>query len=553
VVPANTSCTVTVRFTAGGLGARVASLPITHNGANGISHLLLAGTGVANPTITALTPASARGGSTITITGTSLATTTAVTVGGVTTTFTILNDTSLTLVIPSGVQPGSHVAVAITSSRGNVTNSTLTVTPPVVVPPVVVPPVVVPPVVVPPVVVPPVVVPPVVVPPVVVPVVAAAAFTAVEPFRAFDTRPGELGIVPVAKTKVGGGYVLDVQLAGVGGRIPVPGVAAVSLNVTVTAGEGSGFVTVFPCEARPVVSSVNFVAGQTVANAVIAPLSSAGHVCFFSSVPADLVVDVNGWYATGSGFNRVAPARVFDTRAGQIGILPVAKSKVGGGNVVDVQLASLAGLIPAGGVAAVSLNVTVDGAESAGFVTVFPCGAMPVASSVNFVAGQTVANAVIATLSSSGHVCFFSSAATDVVVDVNGWFADGAGFNRVAPARVFDTRAGQIGILGVAKSKVGGGNVLDVPLTGLAGLTPAGGVAAVSLNVTVADPDGSGFVTVFPCGTMPVVSSVNFVAGQVVANAVTAPVSSSGHVCFFSSAPTNMIVDINGWFAVTSS
>jgi hypothetical protein len=139
-----------------------------------------------------------------------------------------------------------------------------------------------------------------------------------------------------------------------------------------------------------------------------------------------------------------------------------------------------------------------------------------------------------------------------VIVDVNGWFAEGAGFNRVAPVRVFDTRAGQDGMLTVAKSAIGGGNVLDVELDNIYGSMSAGSVSAVSLNVTVADAEGSGFVTVFPCGDRPVVSSVNFVAGQIVANAVIAPLSRTGHVCFFSSVPTNILVDINGWFAATT-
>jgi hypothetical protein len=72
------------------------------------------------------------------------------------------------------------------------------------------------------------------------------------------------------------------------------------LNVTVDNTEGSGFVTVFPCGARPLVSSVNFIAGQTVANAVIAPVSNTGHVCFFASSATDLIVDVNGWFAAAS-------------------------------------------------------------------------------------------------------------------------------------------------------------------------------------------------------------------------------------------------------------
>jgi hypothetical protein len=164
-----------------------------------------------------------------------------------------------------------------------------------------------------------------------------------------------------------------------------------------------------------------------------------------------------------------------------------------------------------------------------------------------------VANAVIATLSSTGHACFFASSATDLVVDVNGWFAAGSGYNSVAPARVLDTRAGETGMLNVGKAKLGGGNIVDVQLDNIYGADTAGKVAAVSLNVTVDNTQGSGFVTVFPCGTTPLVSSVNFIAGQVVANAVIAPVSSTGHVCFFASSPTDLIVDVNGWFAAAST
>jgi hypothetical protein len=342
--------------------------------------------------------------------------------------------------------------------------------------------------------------------------------------------------------------VLDVRLTGLAGLVPDTGVAAVSMNVTVQGATAPGFVTVYPCGTRPLVSSVNFTAGQTVANAVIAPVSADGHVCFYSNAPTNVVVDVNGWYATGSGFNRVDPTRLFDTRAGQPGMLPVEKTTVGPGHVLDVPLTGLAGLIPDTGVAAVSMNVTVDGPQGSGFVTVYPCGARPLVSSVNFTAGQTVANAVIAPVSADGHVCFYSNAPTDLVVDVNGWYATGNGFNRVDPTRVFDTRPGEPALLPVDKIKVGGSNVLEVPLTGLAGLIPGTGVAAVSMNVTVDGPQGSGFVTVYPC-SQPVVSSVNFTAGQTVANAVIAPLSADGHVCFFSNVPTDVIVDVNGWFS----
>ena len=80
-------------------------------------------------------------------------------------------------------------------------------------------------------------------------------------------------------------------------------------------------------------------------------------------------------------------------------------------------------------------------------------------SSVNFVAGQTVANAVVVPLSGDGSVCFYASQAAHLVVDVSGGFVDG--FVPMEPARLVDTREDG----GV----VVGGSVLEVPVTGRLG------------------------------------------------------------------------------------
>ena len=79
-------------------------------------------------------------------------------------------------------------------------------------------------------------------------------------------------------------------------------------------------------------SSVNFVAGQTVANAVIAPLSADGDMCFYSNVLTDVIVDINGWFPAESGYAAAGPARVFDTRAGESpdARREVPKVKIGG-------------------------------------------------------------------------------------------------------------------------------------------------------------------------------------------------------------------------------
>jgi hypothetical protein len=56
-------------------------------------------------------------------------------------------------------------------------------------------------------------------------------------------------------------------------------------------------------------------------------------------------------------------------------------------------------------------------------------------------------------------------------------------------------------------------------------------------------------VTVYPCGTVPDASNLNFQAGVSVPNAVIAPVSADGKVCFYASADTHLLADVAGWFA----
>jgi hypothetical protein len=128
---------------------------------------------------------------------------------------------------------------------------------------------------------------------------APGGIRSLSPVRLFDTRPGESpdAIRRVSQQPVGGDTVLEVTVTDLGWRVPASGVGAVSLNVTVVDPVASGFVTVWPCGDRPGVSSVNYVAGETVANAVIVPVSPAGTVCFASKAPADLVVDIDGWFS----------------------------------------------------------------------------------------------------------------------------------------------------------------------------------------------------------------------------------------------------------------
>ena len=125
----------------------------------------------------------------------------------------------------------------------------------------------------------------------------------------------------------------------------------------------------------------------------------------------------------------------------------------------------------------------------------------------------------------------------------------GAEIVSVVPGRLLDTRdSGETvdgEFEGVGRLSASGEVELDV--LGLGGV-PGSGVGSVVLNVTMIRPDGNGFVTVYPCGTLPLASSMNAPSGGgVVANEVIAKVSAAGTVCLYSSVGTHLAADVTGY------
>jgi hypothetical protein len=128
-----------------------------------------------------------------------------------------------------------------------------------------------------------------------VPGPTALPFVAVTPCRLVDTRglaaalPGG-GSVPPATTR-------NYTIAGACG-IPADA-KAVSLNATVTNTGGPGFLVLWPKGAAvPPVSTLNFLAGETIANAAVVPLSADGSLSVALGVSgADVILDVNGYYS----------------------------------------------------------------------------------------------------------------------------------------------------------------------------------------------------------------------------------------------------------------
>jgi len=120
-------------------------------------------------------------------------------------------------------------------------------------------------------------------------------FVGITPCRIADTRdatrPPGYG-VPALSPGVPRNFVLI-------GQCGIPASAGVaSLNITVTGTQGPGFILIYPQgESQPPVSTLNYRAGQTLANAAVVPLGTGGGVLVVAGVSGThLIIDTNGYY-----------------------------------------------------------------------------------------------------------------------------------------------------------------------------------------------------------------------------------------------------------------
>ncbi|MHA3704326.1 fibronectin type III domain-containing protein [Jatrophihabitans sp. YIM 134969] len=256
--------------------------------------------------------------------------------------------------------------------------------------------------------------------------------------------------------------------------------------------------------------------------------------------PAQAVGQQPGTYVA------LSPARLLDTRSGN----GAARAPVGAGGTVDLQVTGRGG-VPATGVSAVLLNVTVTNPKGSGYITAFPTGQQrPTASNLNFVPRQTVPNLVAVRLGSGGRVSLFngSGGTVDLLADVAGYYVDGAAvrpgtFEPLLPSRLLDTRSGY----GAPPGPVGRGSTVTFQAVG--GIIPSN-ASAVLLNVTVTNVTGSGYITAYPDGsTRPTASSLNFAARRTVPNLVAVKVGADGRVALYNGSGGNvdLLADIAGY------
>lgn len=299
--------------------------------------------------------------------------------------------------------------------------------------------------------------------------------------------------------------------------------------------------------------------GAYTLSAALAGYSFNGPVTF-SNLNANQTANFSGIAVAGLDFFAITPCRVVDTRAaagftGQFG----PPSLAAGSTRTFVLPAGSCG-IPATA-SAYSLNFTVvpPAGGPAANLTTWPAGlatGMPNVSTLNF-SGGAVANAAIVRAGTNGAIDVFVNDPTDMLLDINGYFAPplsyGLEFVPVTPCRVADTRTGTgfTGQFGPPSMPGGTTRVFVLPASSCG--IPAT-ASAYSLNFTVVPPTGgpAANLTTWPAGLsgMPNVSTLSY-SGSVVANAAIVLAGANDGIDVYVNDPTDMLFDVNGYFAST--
>jgi len=377
-------------------------------------------------------------------------------------------------------------------------------------------------------------------------------FASLDPARILDTRVGN----GAPQAPVEAFATVGLQVTGRGG-VPAANVAAVIVNVTVTGPASGGFITVYPSGgSQPMASNLNFTAGQTIPNLVTVKVSADGKIGVTnnSAGRVHLIADVAGYYLAGTAsvpgaFVSLDPARVLDTRVGN----GAPQAAVAAYGTVGLQVSGRGG-VPATGVSAVVVNVTVTGPSTGGFITVYPAGtSQPTASNLNFSGGQNIPNLVTVKVGGDGKINLTNNSAGTVhlIADVAGYYLAGTptvpgAFVSLNPARLLDTRVGN----GAGQAPVMSFGTVELQVTDRGGV-PALDAAAVVVNVTATGPGTGGFVTVYPFGnSQPTASNLNFTAGQTIPNLITVKVGGNGKIDLInnSGGTVDLIADVAGYF-----
>ncbi len=322
---------------------------------------------------------------------------------------------------------------------------------------------------------------------------------------------------------------------------------AYSFNVAVVPHGAFAYLTAWPTgQTQPYVTTLNS-DGRVKSSAAIIPAGTGGAVSVFVTQDADIVLDLNGYFAPlstagGLAYYAVAPCRISDTR---VGTGPFGGPFIPGQTSRTIPVPLSACNVPLSA-QAYSLNLTAVPRGPLGFLTSWPTGsARPLVASLNASTGTITSNAAIVSAGSSGSIDVFASNDTDLVVDITGYFApagqSGAlSLYSLTPCRELDSRlpAGSPPFSGTLNAVIAS-TACGVPY-------PA---QAYILNAVALPQSSLGYLTLWAQGTVqPTVSSLNAPDGAITNNLALVS-TANGAISAFASNPIYLVLDIFGYFA----
>ncbi len=250
----------------------------------------------------------------------------------------------------------------------------------------------------------------------------------------------------------------------------------------------------------------------------------------------------------------VTPCRLVDTRPEHGGSGPIQGGTSRIFNLPQLAQSASPPCASLASAAAYSLNVSVVPSGPLGYLTIWPAGeGQPVVATLNSLDGRIKADAAIVPAGTNGGVSVYVTQTTNVILDINGYFAPVSGstlaFYPLPPCRVADTRKSTFPS-GLGPPFLPGNQERDFPILNATTCNIPSAAAAYSLNFSVVPHGALGYMTVWPTGqTRPTVSTLNDIPGTIIANAAIVPAGTSGDISVYPSNDTDLIIDINGYFA----
>ncbi|WP_020577952.1 DNRLRE domain-containing protein [Actinopolymorpha alba] len=386
--------------------------------------------------------------------------------------------------------------------------------------------------------------------PVTVPASDGGEYRPLQHARIVDTKNGTGGYTGT----IGPNKTRSFKVTGVGG-VPSSGVSAVALMVTATDPSANSWITVWPTgEPRPNVSQVSVGTGSAVSNTVIAKVGAGGQVDVFNrSGAVNVLVDVQGYYtdstaAKGGGtFVPVDLPRIYDTGSGTGG----STTPLTGGETREVQVSGVGG-VPASGVVAVAVNLSVASPSTDAELTAFASGsAKPAVTTLNATAGADTSTLAQVKVGADGKIAVSATGSGQMrlMIDVEGYYLDKTQISRelyvpLSPRRIYtsatDFIAHESRSIRIAGAKDSEGNVV----------IPATEVTTVVVSITATHPAGKGslrawrFLESRPDVTL---ASYNVVGADVTATAIVR-LGGAGFLDIQTTAAAGITVDVLGYF-----